>query len=158
MTEAEKCPHCGKPTTTNDKFCQSCGTKLSQEKTKPKTEKGEEKKEKPDAWAFVACLISGVVSYFTYRWILSPVGEFFGISKTWIIIVTIIMFFAGAGFALSTHNREKFYELSNKKLRSEIADKASATSKIKKLKELKDTGAISEEEFETKKAQFLKEI
>ncbi len=125
---------------------------------KKKEQTPEEKKETMMAGIFLA--VSAVVTYFFDKWIvvdlLKPLARIFGIDlgTGWRIAIAVFAFFTGWGTMYQAYNKAMFYDTH----KHGVKPQEDATSKIAKLKELKDKGAISKEEFEKKKKELLEKI
>ena len=126
---------------------------------KKKEQTPEEKKETMMTGIFL--VVSAVVTYFFYKWIVIgfavPIANLVTggfslgiIGKMVIIAIIFIMLFGGM---YGVYNKAMFFETHKYGMKSE-----DSTSKIAKLKELKDKGAISKQEFEKKKKELLEKI
>ena len=127
---------------------------------KPKQLTAEEKKNQ--TMLIIGLVVTGVVIYFMYKWFIDPFGSLFGLSKGWKIGISIFAFFVGFGFWSSMQNTLGFFEKANKKLSQETQNstttKTTPEDKLIKLKELKDSGVITAEEFKEKKQKLLDKI
>lgn len=105
----------------------------------------------------IGIIASGAVVYSVYTLFI----DIFGFSKGWKIGISIFTFFVAFGFWTAMQNTLGFFEKANKKLSKEIKPTQvndSPTEKLKKLKELKDAGAITDKEFNSKKKKLLDDI
>ncbi|MBI2101846.1 SHOCT domain-containing protein [Candidatus Woesearchaeota archaeon] len=125
-------------------------------KTKESTP--EEKKETMMVGIFL--VVSAVVTYFFDKWLvvdlLRPLARIFGVNlgTGWRIGIAVFVFIVGWGTMYQAYNKAMFYDTH----KHGVKPQEDATSKIAKLKELKDKGAISKAEFEKKKKELLKSI
>lgn len=126
---------------------------------KTKEQTPEEKKETMMTGIFL--IVSAVVTFLIYKYVVIgfavPLADLITgsfslgiIGKIVIIVIIFIMLFGGM---YGVYNKAMFYETHKYGMKSE-----DSTSKIAKLKELKDKGAISGKEFEKKKKELLKKI
>ena len=120
----------------------------------------EEKKETMMTGIFL--VVSAVITYFFYKWIVmgfavplaSAITGGFSLGVIGKIIIIAIIFIMLFGGMYAAYNKSMFYETNKYGMKSQD----DSTSKIAKLKELKDKGAISEKEFEKKKKELLNKI
>ena len=100
-------------------------------------------------------VISAVATYFFYKWfVVDLLVPLFNLGTGWKIGITIIFFFMAFGSMYEGYNRLTFFDTHKYGFKSS----EDATSKIAKLKELKDKGAISKQEFEKKKKELLEKV
>lgn len=166
-----ECAKCGKKISffksesdwSGNRFCnEECKAKFKGHKIKtPKRESTSEetKKEitpeekKEGILALVFLVIDGIITYFFYKYFINDLfASLFSLSKWEKVIYTVIFFLLAFGSMWYAHNQSTFFETNKYGIKVKEDD---ATSKIGKLKELKDKGAISKEEFEKKKKELL---
>mgnify|MGYP005845986571 CR=1 FL=1 len=93
-SDASICPHCGSPNFSE--IAKSANIK--QEKIN-------------NTLTVVGFFISSVVSYFSYKWIINPLGgALFGISPFWQIFLSIFVFMACFGAVTFGINASSFFE------------------------------------------------
>lgn len=113
--------------------------------------------EKKEGMEEIAVYVGGaILMYFMYRWFIDPFGDIFGLNKWWKIGIAIFIYGAGVGGILRGIKQNTFYKTHRHGMK--VSKEDDSTSKIAKLKELKDKGAISKEEFEKKKKELLEKV
>ena len=107
----------------------------------------------------VGLIVSGISAYLAYTTFIDSFGS---TSIVWSIAISIFMFFVFFGFWTLMQNTFQLIVKANKKSSNEIgsstANKESPEDRLMKLKELKDSGVITEEEFKSKKEKLLDKI
>lgn len=160
------CAKCGKKVAffgsisdwAGNSFCsEECKAKFKAKK-KESAEEKEKTKERIMMWIFL--VISAIVTYFFDKWIvvglLRPLASWSGVNlgTGWRIAIAVFVFFATWGSMYQAYSKATFFETHKFGMKPQD----DSTSKIAKLKELKDKGAISKEEFEKKKKELLERI
>jgi uncharacterized membrane protein len=108
----------------------------------------------------IGVILSGIVTWLAYTYLLAPWFRLFGGSNTWGVFIAIFIFFVGVGSYVQAYNKSSFFARANQKLAAgepKVAEQ-SATDRLKSLKELKDSGAITKKEFDTKKKELLSKV
>lgn len=107
----------------------------------------------------IGLIVSGIFAYLTY---IAFINSFGSTSVVWGIVISIFMFFVFFGFWTLMQNTfqliVKVNKKSSKETGSSTSNKESPEDKLMKLKELKDSGVITEEEFKSKKEKILDNI
>lgn len=126
---------------------------------KDKNQTPEEKKETMMTGIFL--VVSAVITFLIYKYVVigfavplaDLITEGFSLGIIGKIVIIAIIFIMLFGGMYGAYNKSMFFETHKYGMKSE-----DSTSKIAKLKELKDKGAISKQEFEKKKKELLKSL
>ena len=106
-------------------------------------------------------VFSGIINFFIWKYFLVPFETFpfafMRFSRPWTIGMAVFLFFSTIGMWNVMDDRINFYRRGNKRLAELEEQKPDNLSQIQKLKELKDSGAITLKEYNTKKKRLLEE-
>ena len=129
-----------------------------------KSNKKLSKYEKEELYSTIGgIIISGIISFFVWKYVLVPFEtfpfSFMRLTRAWTIGIAVFLFFSSLGMWRVMSNTTNFFIRKNKKLSDlEENKKDDNLVKIQELKKLKDSGAITDKEFQKKKEELLNKV